>query len=64
MFTRAKAELLKANPKYALLLVKTNYFKPKTIKDAFKYPGWNNAMGDEMGNLHVTKNTRFGFSLA
>lgn len=55
MVTRAKAGIIKPNPKYALFTVKANYPEPKTVRAALKDPGWNDAMGEEVGTMHETK---------
>lgn len=34
--------------------IKASYPEPKTIKTALRDPGWNNAMGEEMGTLDET----------
>lgn len=54
MVTRAKAGIIKPNPKYALLTVKTNYTEPKRVLYALKDPGWNGDMGKEMGTRQET----------
>lgn len=53
MTTRAKAGIMKPNPRYALLTVKSNYPTPRTLKQALQDEGWTNAMGTEMENHRV-----------
>ena len=54
MTIRAKAGIVKQNPKYALFTVKSNYPEPKTIKTALKDEGWTNAMGEEVESFEET----------
>ena len=53
MTTQAKAGIMKPNPRYALLTVKSNYPTPRTLKQALQDEGWTNAMGTEMENHRV-----------
>ncbi|KFK30733.1 hypothetical protein AALP_AA6G020200 [Arabis alpina] len=50
MLTRAKAGIVKPNPRYALLTQKVSYPEPKTVSSALKHSGWTAAMQDEIGN--------------
>lgn len=50
MITRSKAGVVKPNPRYALLTQKAAYPLPKTVTEALKHPGWNNAMTEEFDN--------------
>ncbi|KAK3000614.1 hypothetical protein RJ639_020822 [Escallonia herrerae] len=45
-----KAGIVKANPKYAFILSAIPQ-EPKTMKSAFKHPGWKQAMVEEMQAL-------------
>ncbi|KAL1187713.1 Retrovirus-related Pol polyprotein from transposon RE1 [Cardamine amara subsp. amara] len=55
MVTRSKAGIIKPNPRYALLTNRVAYPEPKTVSEALKHPGWNNAMGEEMSNCAETR---------
>ena len=55
MITRSKAGTVKPNPRYALLTQKSAFPTPKTVTEALKHPGWNNAMSEEIGNCNATK---------
>lgn len=55
MITRSKAGIVKPNPRYALLTQKSAYPLPKSVAEALKHTGWNNAMGEEIGNCEATK---------
>lgn len=55
MVTRAKAGIMKPNPRYALLAVKGIPETPKTLKEALNHPGWNGAMGEEIDNCEETR---------
>lgn len=54
MVTRAKAGISKPNSRYAFLSHKVSYPEPATVKEALKYPGWNGAMKEEIGNCSKT----------
>lgn len=55
MTTRARSGIVKPNPKYALVTVKSEHLEPKSVKAALKDPGWNDAMGFEIGNMEETE---------
>lgn len=55
MTTRARAGIIKPNPRYALFTVKTEYTEPKSLKAALKDPRWNGAMSTEVGNMPETE---------
>ena len=48
MITRSKAGIVKPNPRYALLTQKAVFPTPKSVSDALKHPGWNNAMSEKI----------------
>ena len=50
--TRSKDGIHKPNPRYSLAS-KFETQEPKSINDALKHPGWNNAVNDEMRTLHM-----------
>lgn len=51
MTTRAKAGIIKPNPKYVMFTVKDEFAEPKSVIAALKHPGWNGAMGVEIDNM-------------
>ncbi|CAA7036250.1 unnamed protein product [Microthlaspi erraticum] len=53
MVTRAKAGIIKPNTRYILLANKFTPATPKSIAEAMKHPGWNVAVMDEMGRIHM-----------
>lgn len=53
MVTRAKADIHKPNTRYVLLASKFTVEEPKNIDLALKHPGWNQAVNDEMGTIHM-----------
>lgn len=53
MTTRAKAGIHKPNRRYVLLASKFSTEEPKSIVAAMKHPGWNQAVLDEMGTIHM-----------
>ena len=55
MVTRARSGIVKPNPRYALFTVKDEFTEPRSLKEALKHPGWNKAMGVEMGNMEETE---------
>ena len=55
MTTRAKAGVMKPNPRYDLIIVKGVPQPLRTIAEALKHPGWNAAMGEEIGTCQETK---------
>ncbi|CAN7140793.1 unnamed protein product, partial [Brassica rapa subsp. narinosa] len=55
MTTRARAGIIKPNPKYVLFTVKDDFTEPKSVKTALKHPGWNKAMGVEITNMEETE---------
>lgn len=55
MTTRARAGIVKPNPKYALFTIKDEYAEPKSVKTALKHPGWTKAMGTEVDNMTETE---------
>lgn len=55
MTTRARAGIIKPNPKYALFLVKSNYQEPRSIREALLDPGWNDSMTEEITNMKETE---------
>lgn len=55
MKTRARAGIVKPNPRYALFTVKESYPVPKNLKAALNDHGWNGAMGFEIGNMVETE---------
>lgn len=54
MTTRARARIIKPNPKYALFTVKSNYPELRSIQEALFDPGWNDSMTEEITNMKVT----------
>lgn len=54
MTTRARAGIVKPNPRYALFTVKSDHTEPKSLKAALRDPLWTGAMSVEMGNMHET----------
>lgn len=55
MTTRLKAGITKPNPRYALLSHKVVSPELRTLAEALKHPGWNNAMTEEITNCDVRK---------
>ena len=55
MTTRARAGIIKPNPKYALFTVKDVDAEPKSVRSALKHPGWTKAMGTEVDNMVETE---------
>lgn len=53
MMTRAKAGIHKPNTRYVLLTSKFTPPTPKSIAEAMKHPGWNLAVMDEIGRIHM-----------
>lgn len=54
MTTRARVGIVKPNPRYAMVAVKSVYPEPKSIKAALQDPGWKNAMQVEINNMVET----------
>ncbi|PKI57946.1 hypothetical protein CRG98_021661 [Punica granatum] len=55
MVTRSQAGFIKPNPKYANIVVSSLPLEPRTVKSAFKHPGWKSAMLEELDALHRNK---------
>lgn len=55
MITKSQAGIRKPNPNYALLNHRVACRPPTTVAAAAKYPRWNNAMDEEIGNCKETK---------
>lgn len=55
MTTRARAGIVKPNPRYAFINVKEDLAEPRSVKAALKHPGWNGAMGLEIHNMEETE---------
>lgn len=55
MITRARAGIVKPNPRYALFTVKSDYSELKSLKAALRDPRWNGSMGTEIGTMHETE---------
>ena len=54
MTTRARAGIVKPNPRYALFTIKYEFAEPKSVKAALKHKGWTASMGVE---IHTMKET-------
>lgn len=55
MITRARAGIVKPNPRHALFPVKSDYTQPKSLKAALRDPRWNGSMGTEICTMHETE---------
>lgn len=55
MTTRARADIIKPNPRYAMVIIKTDCHEPKSVKAALKDPRWNGAMQEETNNMEETE---------
>ena len=55
MTTRARAGIIKPNPRYALITVKVEFTESKSLKAALQHPGWNKAMGVEVDSMSETE---------
>ena len=55
MTTRAKAGVMKPNPRYALITVNSLPQLPRSTAEALNHPGWNGAMGEEIETCEETK---------
>lgn len=55
MRTRAKDGIIKPNPCYALVTVKSDYTESKSVKAVLKNPRWTAAMDVEMENMEETE---------
>ncbi|WZY78267.1 hypothetical protein YC2023_024651 [Brassica napus] len=55
MITRARAGIVKPNPRHALFPVKSDYTQPKSLKAALRDPRWNGSMETEICTMHETE---------
>lgn len=53
MQTRSKAGIQKPNTRYSLVASKGSSSLPKNIHEAMQHPGWNNAVMEEIRNIHM-----------
>lgn len=54
MITRARAGIVKPNPRYVLLTEKVAILEPRYVAAALNHPGWNNAMTEEYDTCKET----------
>ena len=54
MTTRARPGIIKPNPRYAMVTIKTDCPEPRSVKAALKAPRWNGAMQEEINNMEET----------
>ena len=55
MTTRARAGIIKPNPRYALFTIKDEFAEPNSVKAALKHKGWTASMGVEINNMEETE---------
>ena len=55
MTTRARAGIIKPNPRYAMVTVKASHSEPRSLKAALQDPGWYGAMEEEVDNMVETE---------
>lgn len=54
MVTRSKVGTTKPNPGYVLFTITSTPTEPRTVTEALKHPGWNEAMTKEMVSFDET----------
>lgn len=55
MTTRARAGIIKPNPRYAMVTVKESHSEPRSVKAALQDPRWNASMQFEIDNMEETE---------